>query len=99
MTQEQLRMQMLAGIITESEYVAKLNEDEDTEEIPLTQDVKTYIDDTIQNAKKDGQLEYLTNVGFFDTDIIDNILVEFMDEFPNADNVDQEVKDYIESQL
>jgi hypothetical protein len=28
MTQEQLRMQMLAGIITESEYKAKLNEDE-----------------------------------------------------------------------
>ena len=28
MTQEQLRMQMLAGIITEGEYKAKLNEDE-----------------------------------------------------------------------
>jgi len=26
MTQEQLRMQMLAGVITESEYKAKLNE-------------------------------------------------------------------------
>jgi len=29
MTQEQLRMQMLAGIITESQYKAKLNEDEE----------------------------------------------------------------------
>ena len=29
MTQEQLRMQMLAGIITEGQYVAKLNENED----------------------------------------------------------------------
>lgn len=28
MTQEQLRMQMLAGIITESQYKAKLNENE-----------------------------------------------------------------------
>jgi len=29
MTQEQLRMQMLAGIITEGQYKAMLNEDED----------------------------------------------------------------------
>jgi hypothetical protein len=28
MNKEQLRMQMLAGIITESQYKAKLNEDE-----------------------------------------------------------------------
>jgi len=30
MTQEQLRMQMLSGIITESEYKAKLNENENS---------------------------------------------------------------------
>jgi hypothetical protein len=29
MTQEQLRMQMLAGIITEGQYKAKLNENEE----------------------------------------------------------------------
>jgi hypothetical protein len=67
--------------------------------IPLTSKVKAYIDDAIQSAKEDGELEYLTDVGFFDTDIIDNILVEFMDEFPDVDDVSQEVKDYIESQL
>jgi hypothetical protein len=38
MTQEQLRMQMLAGIITESQYKAKLNENED--EAPLVITVK-----------------------------------------------------------
>jgi hypothetical protein len=70
-----------------------------SDEIPLTPDVKTYIDSTIQSAKEDGELEYLVDVGFFDTDIIDNILVEFIDEFPNADDVNQEVKDYIDSQL
>jgi Tat protein secretion system quality control protein TatD with DNase activity len=31
MTQEQLRMQMLAGIITEGQYKAKLNEEEGTD--------------------------------------------------------------------
>ena len=76
-----------------------LKENEEIDEIPLTPDVKTYIDSTIQSAKEDGELEYLVDVGFFDTDIIDNILVEFIDEFPNADDVNQEVKDYIDSQL
>jgi hypothetical protein len=38
MTKEQLRMQMLAGIITESQYKVKLNEDED--EAPLVITVK-----------------------------------------------------------
>jgi hypothetical protein len=74
-------------------------EDESPDEIPLTSEIKSYIDDAIQSAKKDGELEDLINVGFFDTDIIDNILVEFDDEFPDADDVSQEVKDYIESQL
>ena len=74
-------------------------EDESPDEIPLTSKIKAYIDDAIQSAKKDGELEDLINAGFFDTDIIDNILVEFDDEFPDADDVSQEVKDYIESQL
>jgi hypothetical protein len=33
MTQEQLRMQMLSGIITEGEYKAKLNENENANRI------------------------------------------------------------------
>jgi hypothetical protein len=98
MNKETLRMQVLAGIITEGQYKVKLNENM-LDEIPLTPEVKAYIDDSIQSAKEDGELEYLTDVGFFDTDIIDNILVEFMDEFPDVDDVSQEVKDYIESQL
>jgi hypothetical protein len=74
-------------------------EDESPDEIPLTSEIKAYIDDAIQSAKKDGKLEDLIDAGFFDTDIIDNILVEFDDEFPDADDISQEVKDYIESQL
>jgi hypothetical protein len=74
-------------------------EDESPDEIPLTSEIKAYIDNAVQSAKKDGELEDLINAGFFDTDIIDNILVEFDDEFPDADDVSQEVKDYIESQL
>ena len=74
-------------------------EDESPDEIPLTSEIKAYIDNAVQSAKKDGELEDLINAGFFDTDIIDNILVEFDDKFPDADDISQEVKDYIESQL
>ena len=42
MTQEQLRMQMLAGIITEGQYKAKLNEDlNDNLENKLQHDIDT----------------------------------------------------------
>jgi hypothetical protein len=99
MNKELLRMQMLAGIITESQYNAKINEDDMSDKIPLTPEIKAYIDDAIQSAKNDGELEYLLDVGFFDTDIIDNILIEFEDEFPNAIDLSQEAKDYMDSQL
>ncbi len=45
MTQEQLHMQMLAGIITESEYKARLNENLSPE---LTQEEKIYLEDKIE---------------------------------------------------
>ena len=85
--------------LNEGEYNAKINEDDMSDKIPLTPEIKAYIDDTIQSAKNDGELEYLLDVGFFDTDIIDNILTEFEDEFPNAIDLSQEAKDYMDSQL
>ena len=85
--------------LNESEYKAQMNEDDMSDKIPLTPEIKAYIDDTIQSAKNDGELEYLLDVGFFDTDIIDNILTEFEDEFPNAIDLSQEAKDYMDSQL
>ena len=42
MTQEQLRMQMLSGIITESEYKAKLNENENSNR--MLKLIEMYID-------------------------------------------------------
>jgi hypothetical protein len=41
MTQEQLRMQMLAGIITEGQYKAKLNEE-------VSDDVKQYLNNELK---------------------------------------------------
>jgi hypothetical protein len=54
MTKEQLRMQMLAGIITESEYKLRLNEDLDSMKKKLHQEIEgilfQYVDD-INNAR------------------------------------------------
>jgi hypothetical protein len=41
MNKEQLRMQMLAGIITESQYKAKLNEDESIKPKEITVKIKS----------------------------------------------------------
>ena len=70
-----------------------------SDKIPLTPRVKKYIDEVIQDAKNDGEIENLLNAGFFDTDLADNILTKFMDPFPNAFELSQEVENYIDSQL
>jgi hypothetical protein len=70
-----------------------------SDEIPLTSEIKDYIDETIQGARDRGEFDYLLDAGFFGTDLADNILTEFMDEYPNAYTLSQEVEDYIDSQL
>jgi hypothetical protein len=44
MTQEQLRMQMLAGIITEGQYKAKLNEQEEIDTQAIKDEMKDFYD-------------------------------------------------------
>lgn len=44
MTQEQLRMQMLAGIITESQYKVKLNEQEEIDIQAIKDEMKDFYD-------------------------------------------------------
>ena len=54
MTNEQLRMQMLSGIITEGEYKLRLNEDMEALQNALRKEIETilyrYVDD-INNAQ------------------------------------------------
>jgi hypothetical protein len=66
MTQEQLRMQMLAGIITEGQYKAKLNENEEN----IADFLNQHKDETFENILKpvfenvlEGQIE---NISLFD---------------------------------
>jgi hypothetical protein len=60
MTQEQLRMQMLAGIITEGQYKAILNEDEDKIKTILSKigDIEEKIYDKYSDDEIDAKFDY-----------------------------------------
>jgi len=81
----------------------RINEDEDEDEVPLTKDVKRYIDGQIKDEKKLRKPEklkkYLTNPAVFDNSLASLILVAFEDEYPDAIDISDEVKKYILSQI
>jgi hypothetical protein len=72
MTQEQLRMQMLAGIITEGQYKTKLNEDQNNKSIDIEGDIIT-VGDKIRwrnislNQYRQGTITDITDDGIFVT--------------------------------
>lgn len=67
--------------------------------IPLSPEVKEYINNIIQNSKDSGEFDDLLNVDFFGTDLADDILINFGDKYPNAYMLSKEVENYIDSQL
>jgi hypothetical protein len=89
---EAQRLQKLAGIINE-------NQSRELDSIPLNPEIKDYIDGVIQDAKDSDEFDYLLDVGFFGTDLADNILTNFGDDYPNAYMLSKQVEDYIDSQL
>lgn len=79
-------------MITENEYQKSLDE------IPITPEVKAFIDKAINDAKRDNEFEYLKDVDFFDNDLIDLIIDEFSND-GDYNDVSQEVKDYITNSI
>ena len=89
------KMQLLAGLITEGEYRDSLMKNEEVEEgLSLTPKLKSFIDKSVRDAKRDGDFEDLIDVDYFENDFIDFILEKF-DTEGDYGNVSQEVKDYI----
>ena len=86
------RMQKLAGIITENQ----MNEESNSSEIPLTAEVKKFIDDAIKGAISRGDMNKLQKAGYWEGDFPDYMLGEFGDEFPEAYELSKEVEDYIQ---
>ena len=92
LSEEFRKMQKLAGVIIENEYQKSLDE------IPITPEVKAFIDKAINDAKRDNEFEYLKDVDFFDNDLIDLIMDKFSND-GDYDDVSQEVKDYITNSI
>jgi len=67
--------------------------------IPLTPEVKAYVDESLAELKASEDFEYLQDVGFFETEFEENTLLKFEDQYPNADNVSKEVHDYIQTKV
>lgn len=61
----------------------------------MNKEIKKFIDNIIDNLSKD-ELEKLDEAGFFETDIFDEIIVEF-----DIDNLEEQeiIRDYINSKL
>ena len=66
------------------------------EEIPFLSNVKKYINDQIEDIKQNEDIGYLKDVGFFENEFEENIIDHFGENMPNAFNVSQKVKAYID---
>ena len=95
MNKEFLKMQKLAGLITESQVKEIMDDDKN---VPLTPEVEKYIDEAIAELYKSlpkKEWEKLGPAGFWESDFPEGVWMHFDDEFPEALNVNQEVYDYI----
>ena len=79
--------------LLESEYQESLMNEASSDEVPLSDRVKKFIDKAVASAKKDGEFENLMDAEWFDNELID----ELIDLFPNKDydRASKEVMDYI----
>ena len=99
MNKEFLKMQKIAGLITENQMREMMDNDE---KVPLTPEVQQYIDaaiDELRNSQSDEEWSKLDGAGFWENEFPEGIWMHFEDEFPNALDVSEEVKDYIESKV
>jgi len=138
MNKEFLKMQKIAGLITEGQYNQLLEDqtvidrildkisaqgidsltpeekeyldtnggssepEEKIEEIPLSYEVKMWIDRQILETKiasNEEEWENLKNVEYWEQDFEDEILVRFGNEYPDAYMISPEVSEYISSKV
>ena len=84
-SQEIKRLQELAGITVGTE-------------LPLSTEVRDHIDRTITQLKKNSiNFDNLVNNGYFQNQFHEYILNKFVEEYPDAYSLDQEVVDYIDT--
>ena len=71
---------------------------DDDKKVPLTPEVKQYIDDAIaelRNSQSDEEFARLGRASFWENDFAEGVWEHFEVEFPGSLDVSSEVKDYI----
>ena len=99
MNKEFLKMQKIAGLITENQMREMMDDDK---KVPLTPEVRQYIDDAIaelRNSQSDEEFARLGRASFWDNEFAEGVWMHFEDEFPGVLDVSDEVKDYIDSKV
>ena len=99
MNKEFLKMQKIAGLITENQMREMMDDDK---KVPLTPEVRQYIDDAIaelRNSQSDEEWARLERASFWDNEFTEGVWMHFEDEFPGVLDVSDEVKDYIDSKV
>jgi hypothetical protein len=74
---------------------SQINENQD--EVPLIPKVKSFIDKTITNSKKDKSFKDLMKADWFDNELIDELISLFPDK--DYDRASKEVKNYIKGKI
>lgn len=95
MNKEFLKMQKIAGLITENQMREMMD---DNKKVPLTPEVRQYIDDAIaelRNSQSDEEWARLGRASFWDNEFAEGVWEHFEDEFPGVLDVNDEVYDYI----
>ena len=99
MNKEFLKMQKIAGLITENQIKEIIGDDK---KVPLTPEVRQYIDDAIdelRNSQSDEEWARLERASFWENEFAEGVWEHFEDEFPGALDVNDDVKDYIDSKV
>ena len=95
MNKEFLKMQKIAGLITENQMREMMDDDKN---VQLTPEVKQYIDEAIAELRKsqsDEKWAGLERAEFWGNDFAEGVWLHFEDEFEDSLDVSKEVKKYI----
>jgi hypothetical protein len=99
MNKEFLKMQKIAGLITENQMREMMDDDK---KVPLTLDVEKYIDEAIDELYESlpkEKWEELERAEFWGNDFAEGVWMHFEDEFPGVLDVSQEVYSHIFSKV
>lgn len=92
-----------AGVIikdyNQTSNSGNLKENEGADELPLTDEIKQDVDNAVERAIQDGEMEYLQDVGYWENDFEEYLLMTFEDQHPDAYTISDELHNYIQNKV